>query len=178
MQPRATGCEHCCKWPAAHTVHHPVGAGCGACSDSPVKLFDLFSDAQGTSGLRIGVGQKGHANKSSALQTRRRSREHLAVRLAQRIEMSMSPYQRLAVGSGDHVLPDRLLGEGHKARADGVDAAGSQTILHSLPDCKWLVCCARATSETGRSRCFCPSSSFSRMLRAPILDRTSLGQPT
>ncbi len=38
----------------------------------------LFSDAQGTTGLRIRVGQQGHASKSSAPWIRRRSRQHLA----------------------------------------------------------------------------------------------------
>ena len=41
-------------------------------------VFALFSDAQGTYGLRIRIGQQGHAIKSSASRIRRRSRQHLA----------------------------------------------------------------------------------------------------
>jgi hypothetical protein len=38
----------------------------------------MSSDVQGTACLRIGVAQRGHANKSSAPRIRRRSRDHLA----------------------------------------------------------------------------------------------------
>jgi hypothetical protein len=43
-----------------------------------VDSTPLNSDAQGTSGLRIRVGQQGHANKCGAPRIRRRSRQHLA----------------------------------------------------------------------------------------------------
>jgi hypothetical protein len=41
-------------------------------------VFALFSDAQGTSSLRIRDGRQGHANESSASRIRRRSRQHPA----------------------------------------------------------------------------------------------------
>jgi hypothetical protein len=46
---------------------------CVRCADDTMS-----SDVQGTACLRIGVAQRGHANKSSAPRIRRRSRDHLA----------------------------------------------------------------------------------------------------
>ena len=40
--------------------------------------FDPFSGVQGTSGLRIRVGQRGHASECGAPRIRRRSHQHLA----------------------------------------------------------------------------------------------------
>ncbi len=49
--------------------------------------FDPFSGVQGTSGLRIRVGQPGHARECSASRIRRRSHEHPTEASALRVPM-------------------------------------------------------------------------------------------
>ena len=101
---------------------------------------DPFSGVQGTSGLRIRVGQRGQENKCSASRIRRRSRQHpteasaLGGPMKDRLRRWLTP-----------VVIDRI----RRGTHDRADANGP------CRGCATAVSC-RAASRTSRRACPCP----------------------
>ena len=98
---------------------------CVRCADDTMS-----SDVQGTACLRIGVGQRGHANKSSAPRIRRRSRDHLAEAYAPDGPMKERLLE-MAYSDGDgrcRMHPDHF----YKLQAEAIRGCNLDEIARSL----------------------------------------------